>query len=369
MTLQEAQKFVRQFVTGKYTPEELTAFQRWLGAATVEELTVITEMHESMHDGWVLSEGPSAEWVMQLERKLDVKKEVREEETVMDDREFGMNDRRAAKIRPAKIVEMRPGRRRRNIWIAAAAVVILLLTSTYIYVSQLGARPGEMADRTKLLSMSFVNPRGGAQKALVLEDGSKVWLSAGSELKYPPHFNGSERLVELSGEAFFDVAGNPASPFRVLIKDAEVEVLGTFFTVMAYDDEPASRTTLVEGSVKISSGGMSKVLRPGEQAEVPYASPGVTQINVNGGFDARLVRGWKNGIYHFKNTELAEIMREVARAYNVTVQYQSNVGNQRIDGYLDLNKSLDVNLELLEGSLLNKIHFNHNGKIVIASPT
>ncbi len=357
MSLKEAQQFVVQFNKGEFTPGEYAAFLQWLKGASPEELKIITDMHESMHGEWVLGEGPSEGWVMQLEQKLDEAEEENEEETVMGDRE------------KARVVEMRPERkRRRNLWMAAAAVVILLLTGTYIYVRQMGSRPGGLSNPTKLLSMRFVNPRGEGQKELVLEDGSKVFLNAGSVLKYPPHFAGSERLVELNGEAFFEVSGNSGGPFRVLIRDAEVDVLGTFFTVMAYDDEPASRTTLVEGAVKITSGGQSSVLKPGERVEIPYSSPGVAPEMIYSEIDPKLVLAWKDGIYRFKSTDLCTIMREVARVYDVTVKCQGNVGNPKIDGSLDLNKNLDAALKQLEATALNKIHFDHNGKLVIASP-
>ncbi len=355
MSLKEAQHFVGQFIKGEYTPGDYAAFLQWLNGATVEELTVIADMHESMQEEWVLPEGPSAEWMMQLERKLD---ECREE-TVMDDREV-------------PVVEMQPERKRRwNVWVAAAAIFVLLTTSTYIYVRQMGSKSGaERSDRMKLLSMTFVNPRGGAQKELVLEDGTKVWLNAGSMLKYPPHFAGSERLVELSGEAFFEVTGNSGSPFRVLIRDAEVEVLGTFFNVMAYDDEPVSRTTLVEGAVKVLSDERSLVLKPGDQAEITYSSPGVQpEIIAHSGIDPKSVLAWRNGIYLFKGRELYTVMRELERVYDVTVQYQPNVGNPQINGALDLNKDLDKVLEIMNTATdLNKIHFSRTGKIVIASP-
>src|SRR5579863_965406 len=215
-SLQEAQKFVNQFIKGEYTPEEHAAFLQWLTGATSEELKIISEMHESREGEWVLPEGPSAAWVMRLEQKLNESEKPRR-----DGRVLFLDDQQP-------VILMRPNRKRATVW-AAAAIIILSVTGTYIYVQKMGSRLGKLADREKLLSMTFVNPRGGAQKEMVLADGSKVWLDAGSELKYPPKFTGSERLVELSGEAFFDVAGNAERPFRVRIKDAEVEVLGTFF--------------------------------------------------------------------------------------------------------------------------------------------
>jgi ferric-dicitrate binding protein FerR (iron transport regulator) len=361
LSLKEAQKFVNQFIKGEYAPEEHAAFLQWLQGATTEELTIISDMHESMHNGWVLPDGPSSAWVMQLEQKLNESVgEGREEEADGDNRVY------------TPVIWMKPLRKRWwNIGVSAAAVVVVV-TGAYLYVQHTGSKLGKRADREKLLSMTFVNPRGGAQKEMMLADGSKVWLEAGSELKYPPQFTGSERLVELSGEAFFDVTGNAERPFRVLIKDAEVEVLGTFFTIMAYDDEPENRTAVVNGAVKVTTDQGSATLKAGGEAEVIYASrDDVSHAGagapVGGSIDPNLVLIRKNGIYQFKSMELSTIMREVARAYNVTVKYQPNVGNPQIDGSLDLNKNLEAALKQLEAATLYQIHFNQKGKTIIAS--
>ena len=364
-SLQEAQKFVNQFIKGGYAPEEHAAFLRWLKGATAEELAIIARMHESMEGEWLLPEGPSAAWVMQLEQKLNESVVgEQEEETVMGERESFIYDQQPA------VIEMKPERKRRwGPWVAAAAVIILLATGTYIYVEQTGSKLGKIADREKLLSMTFVNPRGGAQKKMVLADGSKVWLNAGSELKYPQQFTGSERLVELSGEAFFDVAGNSGRPFRVRIKDAEVEVLGTFFTIMAYDDEPENRTAVVNGAVKVTTDQGSVRLKAGDEAEVVYASPPArASVPVVLTVDTKDVLAYKNGIYKFQAKELSTIMREVARAYDVPVEIEPSVGSQQISGSLDLNKSLEITLELLKSvTEPYNIQINHKGKTIIAS--
>ncbi len=224
------------------------------------ELAIIAERHESMEGEWILPEGPSAAWVMQLEQKLNESADAIARRTASDDGVL------------APVILMHPLKKLRwNFWTAAASVIILSVTGMYIYVVKTGSKLGKIADREKLLSMTLVNPRGGAQKEMVLADGSKVWLNAGSELKYPPRFSGSERLVELSGEAFFEVAGSADRPFRVRIKDAEVEVLGTLFTIMAYDDEPENRTAVVDGTVKVTTDGGSKEVKAGEEVEVIYA--------------------------------------------------------------------------------------------------
>jgi len=356
MSLPEARQFVERFVTGKYTSEEHAAFLQWLKEATVAEIADVAEMHESFQGEWVLPVGPSSEWVMEMERKLDT--------TEMDDREEEEEEM-------VPLVPMRPRRLIRwNGWMSAAASVIVISAGTYMYVHKLRSGSDVMKEKEKLLVMTLTTPRGTLQREFVLEDGSKVWLNAGSTLKYPVHFSDNERLVELSGEAFFDVTGSTERPFRVLIKDAEVDVLGTYFAIWAYDDEPESRTTLVSGAVKVTSGERSEILKPGDEAEVVNASQvGVAEIAVHSGVNTKLVQGWQGGFYSFKGRPLRTVMREIERVYDVHVQYQSTIDNPQIDANLDLTKGLDIVLDQLEGSLYGepKIHFTHNGKTVIAS--
>jgi len=141
-----------------------------------------------------------------------------------------------------------------------------------------------------------------------------------------------------------------------------------FFTIMAYDDEPESRTAVVNGTVKVVTEQKSVTLQPGQEVEIVYTPEGGAGIPVVDSVDPNFVQTWKNGIYRFRSTELRTIMREVARAYGVTVQYQSNVGNPQIDGSLDLNKSLDFTLKQLDNfTQVYQIHFNRNAKIIIAS--
>jgi ferric-dicitrate binding protein FerR (iron transport regulator) len=350
MNFKEARDFAARFITGGYAPEEHAAFLQWIKEATIDELTIIADTHESSSERWV-SEGPSAHWVDRLEKKLDLPVDAPEITTVMGDRE-------SIKGSVPSI--------RWSAWMAAASVVVLS-AGVYFYVAHTGSKADKIANGEKLLSMTFAVPLGVAQKELILEDGSKIWLNAGSSLKYPAHFTGSERVVELSGEAFFDVAGSSQSPFRVLIRDAEVDVLGTYFTIMAYDDEPVSSTTLVDGELTVVSGERKIELKPGEQVELTYGSSGVgAEMKHISGIDPKFVVEWRGGIYRFQNKELHAVTRELERIFNVTVQYQPNVGNPSIVGILDLSKGLDVVLKQLEGSVPG-IRFRHEGKTVIAS--
>ncbi|HEY6899958.1 MAG TPA: FecR domain-containing protein, partial [Puia sp.] len=264
MNLQEARQFVARFIAGDYTPQEYEAFLKWLRKANNEELNEIADEYESKEDLWdTLAVTPSTEWINRLEQKLD-------------DTEGG------------KIRKMNPGRIHRKTWIAAASVIAILSTGVYWFVKE-GHKTAPKAGEQNPVSMAYYttesNPRGADQKELILADGSKIWLNAASSLKFPSQFDGPDRVVELSGEAFFEVERNSDKPFRVLIRDAKIEVLGTHFNVAAYNDEPSSRTTLIDGAVRMESGSKKEVLsKPGQQAEIPYSLPGVTtQINVTSG--------------------------------------------------------------------------------------
>jgi ferric-dicitrate binding protein FerR (iron transport regulator) len=373
MNLQEAKKFVALFVTGGYTPDEYAAFLRWLKGATEEELNIIADEHEAMHEGWPLSSGgPSSEWVAQLERKLD--------EGVGgsgDDIGEGMGDDNAIELEVIEeefeipLIGNKPrSRMRRNVWLAAASVVVLFSMGTYVYVVKMEAGRDEQGTRLDALTNTFSNPRGGVQKQFVLADGSKVWLNAASTLKYPTRFAGPERLVELSGEAFFEVAAGAEHPFRVLIRNAEVEVLGTGFNVEAYDDEPVSRTTLIEGAVRVGSGAESVILKPGQQAEIPYPSLGVgagngPAIKILSGIDTRSTLAWRSGTFQFDNDHLDMVMRILARAYNVDVQFEPNVPDLLVSGVFNRADGLGKILEQFKSF---NIDFKNDGKKVIVCP-
>jgi ferric-dicitrate binding protein FerR (iron transport regulator) len=340
MSLQEAKQFVARFIIGDYTPEEYEAFLKWLKGATIEDLDSIADEHEAMHDQWVsLSATPSPEWTAQLEQKLD------------DTERRGVIRR----FNPERFI-------RRKTWVAAASVIVLLSAGVYLYVGKQQKVLLHGTEALKLPMTTYENPRGGDQKELILADGSKVWLNAASSLKFPSAFAGPERVVELSGEAFFEVAKNSNKPFRVMLKDAAVEVLGTHFNIMAYEDESTSKTTLIDGSVRMESGSHSVVLKPGEQAEIPYPSTGVvTDIVVKKGIDPNAVLAWKEGYLKFKNDDLHTVMRAMSRAYDVDIQVDPNVPAMPITGNFSRQSDFKSILKQLKSL---GIHFKNDGKTV-----
>lgn len=187
-----------------------------------------------------------------------------------------------------------------------------------------GQRPKE----TMYNTMSTPN---GRQFQLILPDGSKVWLNAASSIKYPTIFTGSERVVEMDGEAYFEIARNPKVPFKVKANKTEVEVLGTGFNVNGYNNEEAFTTTLIDGSVKINANKRSVILKPGQQAQT-LAN---TEIQVVNGADINQVIAWKNGYFDFNNTDLRMMMRQLERWYDIRVVYEGAVPDVIFKGKMD----------------------------------
>ena len=160
-------------------------------------------------------------------------------------------------------------------------------------------------------------PRGG-EYSITLSVGTIVYLNSESELRYPVNFVGRDRRVYLSGEAYFDVVQDEAHPFIVDMGNSSVRVLGTSFDVRAYADEDEVLTTLVQGSVKFSAGKEFVTLEPGKQA-VLGKSESIETREV----DTYLYTAWKEGVFAFKKQRLEEIMKVVARWYDVNVFWEN----------------------------------------------
>jgi transmembrane sensor len=191
-----------------------------------------------------------------------------------------------------------------------------------------------------------------------LEDGTGVWLNAASSIKYPTAFTGNERRVEITGEAYFEVAHNADKPFRVTFNEQTVEVLGTHFNINAYADEPAAKTTLLEGKVKLTNKAQSAMLLPGQEAVLVTNGYQVKEA------DLEQAMAWKNGIFYFDNTDVKTIMRQVARWYNVQVEYEGKVTDYKFAGDLRRNTNLANVLQILEQA---GIHFRMEGRKLIVT--
>jgi transmembrane sensor len=218
---------------------------------------------------------------------------------------------------------------------------------------------GQNALLNTLVYNIATTPKGG-QYQFILSDGTKVWLNSASSIKYPVSFIGNERRVELTGEAYFEVAHNAAKPFRVVSNGQTVEVLGTHFNINAYADENAVKTTLLQGSVKVSSAGSSSVIKPGEQAQFNNG-----KINVVSSVDLDAAVAWKNGLFYFEDSNIQEVMRQFARWYDVDVKYDGELPSRHFSGEIPRNINATQMLDILS---FKKIHYKLEGKTIIVMP-
>lgn len=203
-------------------------------------------------------------------------------------------------------------------------------------------------------------PRGGQYK-LVLADGTQVWLNAASSITFPTAFAGAERLVEITGEAYFDVAKDKKRPFIIKSGETQVRVLGTSFNINAYHDEITARTTLVEGQIIVKSNRAQKTVAPGQQAETLQNG----NIELLNNVDVDQVVAWKNGSFSFNRTPLKEVMRQVARWYDVEILYESVIPDLKFGGELKRNLLL---MDMLEILTKTGVHFRVEGKKLIVFP-
>jgi ferric-dicitrate binding protein FerR (iron transport regulator) len=214
--------------------------------------------------------------------------------------------------------------------------------------------------QTAILYNTMTTPRG-KQYQLLLADGTKVWLNAASSIRFPTAFRGKERRVTVSGEAYFEVAHNKDMPFMVQVNNAEITVLGTHFNVMDYNDEKNISTTLLEGSVRITTGSQQILLVPGEQGRIERATGKLSSSQV----DVEQVIAWTKGRLCLVNSDFPVLMRQISRWYDVNVIFQGNVPNVHIGGFIHKDVDLATVLEFLGE---NGVHYKTEGKTITILP-
>ncbi|HEY8387971.1 MAG TPA: FecR domain-containing protein, partial [Parasegetibacter sp.] len=205
-----------------------------------------------------------------------------------------------------------------------------------------------------------------------------VWLNAGSSIRFPVVFDKSERRVEITGEAYFEVAERKTQPFIVKTKNQTVEVLGTWFNINAYDNEDAEKTTLLKGSVRVeANSGKTEadvVLKPGQQAVLAHQFPAVVHhpqvignssgIKVQNIADLKKVVAWKDGLFDFSNASLEEVMRQLARWYDINVKFEGDVPDIEFAGRVGRDVSLSRMLVFFKESGVNFRMENGNTLII-----
>ena len=209
----------------------------------------------------------------------------------------------------------------------------------------------------------LTTPRGG-QYTVVLPDGTRVWLNADSYLRYPTTFSGDSREVELRGEGYFEVAARADRPFHVQVlrdkrEPLRVDVLGTHFNIMDYDDEPAIRTTLLEGAVRVSKGGAGVVLRPGQQARLE----GEDRLLVSQA-DVEEAVAWKNGMFKFDGATIGQVMRQVSRWYDLDIEFVHGEPKDLFQGEMYRDVRVSEIVKILQAS---GVHFTVEGKKLLVN--
>lgn len=226
---------------------------------------------------------------------------------------------------------------------------------------ELEYKAGTQTVNSKVTINTLATPKGG-QFTIVLPDRTIVWLNAASSITYPTAFTGAERRVQITGEAYFEVAKNTAKPFKVQItsgdREEEIEVLGTHFNVNAYEDEAAVRTTLLEGKVKVSAIGInqSSILKPGEQVSLS------SQLSHPMPVETEEVIAWKNGEFSFSGAPIEVVLKQAARWYDIEVEYPNGKPTDRFRGHISRNVNLN---QLLEIFRISEVKFRLEGQKLI----
>lgn len=192
---------------------------------------------------------------------------------------------------------------------------------------------------------------------IILPDGSKVWLNAASSIKYPATFASlKKRAVELSGEAYFEIAKDEKHPFVVKTDQQEVEVLGTHFNVNAYNDEGVTKTVLLEGAVRINTGNAAGgVLKPGQQGVLIAGKLKIEPA------DIETELAWKNGFFRFNDEQLESIMKKISRWYDIQVVYENEeLKKEPFAGVTTRFANVSELLRMLE--LTGEVKFKINGR-------
>lgn len=218
-----------------------------------------------------------------------------------------------------------------------------------------------MEEATEESFNTLVIPNGG-EFYVELSDGTKVWLNAGTTFKYPTNFIGKNRIVELSGEAYLQVARNESLPFLVKSGGQTIQVLGTEFNISAYPDDDRVVTTLVEGKVRVSTDnkGSEQVLLPNHQSIMLKTTGALSQREI----DPQHYVSWRSGNFYFQDNTLEEIMKVLARWYDIDVFYDNGaVRNVKFTGGFKKYDDFEKVQQLIEKT--NEVKFKISGKAVI----
>lgn len=256
-------------------------------------------------------------------------------------------------VRLAAISKFQPGHKGAVLHLDDGRAIILDSASNGLIATQSGVQIVKDAEglrykgSSRQSSFNTISTEKGRIWSLALPDGTKVWLNAASSIRFPVNFTGNQRLVEVTGEAYFEVVHNAKMPFRVNVGNQIIEDLGTSFNINAYGDNQNVITTLIEGSLRIDSRQLNCVLKPGQQARIGKDNIicEVTQMGT--------VTAWKEGYFEFYNANLEQMLQQISRWYAFDVTYKSGLTKETFTGRFPKTLTLCKALEILRQTGIN----------------
>jgi ferric-dicitrate binding protein FerR (iron transport regulator) len=282
---------------------------------------------------------------------------------------FLLSDKKDTTNTPVATVvdEIQPGKNGAVLTLADGSTVLLDSMKNGLVAQQGGAKARlvegmlQYEGRGQEQLFNTMSTPKGRQFRLTLPDGTRVWLNSATAIRYPTAFTGNERKVEISGEAYFEVAKNVKMPFIVNVKDKiSVQVLGTSFNINAYDNGNSSKTSLLEGSVQVNASGKKQTLTPGQQARIDAGN----NIRLIENADLEKAVAWKNGYFNFNDEDIYEVMRQLERWYDIEVIYSKAIPPIEFRGKLPRDLSLQQMLGIL-GEMKVKFRLEQGRKLII----
>ena len=380
MEKQTPQELIDKYLLGKATPEEQATLESWYLTHTKSIKDALPEPDYARleNEMWPVIDKHTP----QRRKQLRLWPQIAAAAVILITVGIGIyfTQNKHIETAPAYANDIAPGKNQATLTLANGNIIQLSDTKSGVVINAnnlkyndgslvqdssgsntLESLKGNQENKSTKELLTATTPRGGTYQ-IVLPDGTKVWLNAATKISFPVQFSGSIRKVMLSGEAYFEVVKDKKHPFIVESTGQTVEVLGTHFNINAYADETAIKTTLLEGSVQVTSpktvghGQESMVLKPGEQAIVDDNFK-VAQA------DVELEMAWKNGGFVFRGESLESILRKISRWYNVEIEYTSNASKEvSLVGYISRSRQISAVLRHLERT--GKVKFKLEGRKV-----
>lgn len=362
-------------ILAKYARNEVTAgehaaFQEWLKSRSVEEVEALMDEY-----GEIIARLNSPQATASPALLTAIHQEINRQETgtpvkriairrwswaaavalLLAGAAFLWKTRQPATVQTAVVTDINPGTNGAILTLSDGSKITL----DSVHTGSVNLQDGTVAkvsgnklvygDNGKVNAYNTMSTPNARQFQLELPDGTRVWLNAASSIHYPTAFSGTVREVDVTGEAYFEVAHDAGRPFRVKVNNrAEVEVLGTNFNVNAYDNESTINTTLLEGSVRVlQHWQQGMVIKPGQQAQIANSAQR-SEIKVISAANIEKAVAWKDGLFNFNGAKLGEAMRQLERWYDIHVIYENEVPDIELAGKMTRGVSLQGLLIVLK---------------------